>query len=495
MYQFINDYPRDKENHFSEEIQGVCHDDKYWFFTQDGSIWKIPVGQDLNQDFKSKSDKSKEVIKVTPGGHLGDMDYYENYLFIADHVAEDDTYISVYRAGDLSYVNRQAMRYYRGKRGANFHSIGWCAINKGFLYTSESQVGIHCDPIYIYKIDLNALEAGKDFLVFWSEIHLYDETGHRIELKDMQGGCFDDQDRLHIANGFYKNSGRSEQGITVVPVPATPYKGGNYLVKRIAKSQQHGGFQYEFDSYGEEPEGLTWWDLDGDTKAPGFEGKLHVILLNNDIGSKDNFWFKHYSLNKGYEFGASISGEVSGPPNGVNVQISLYESGNSKPVDDYTLIGEKTYCFGVTKPGNYTLEAKADGYETKRMELNVNESVTKDISLSKKIPAFTTPPKGGKVPRSALLKVSWKLNFDPVKQVILQYGASGSIEQSKALAPDAEATLLSASANEYCIRAYYSNTGYIESERFTVKNSRPRPLHPGAALRPITKIDPDQKGE
>lgn len=305
MYQFINDYPRDKENHFSEEIQGVCHDDKYWFFTQDGSIWKIPVQQDLNQDFKSKSDPSKDVTKVTPKGHLGDMDYYDGHIFIADQPSKDSQsvkvcdaiegapYISVYKASDLSFVCRWLMSYHTRA----FTGIGWCAINNGFLYTSESTICGQAYPIYIYKIEKN--DKGIYSLVDWGTVIPKNDDGTDIYFKDMQGGCFDDQNRLHIANGLYgylsddDTEVRKREGISVFQLPAAPVKGKTYHVTRIAKSQQKGGFEYKFDTYGQEPEGLTWWDLDGRTDVPGIEGKLHVLLLNND-GNKDNFWFKHY---------------------------------------------------------------------------------------------------------------------------------------------------------------------------------------------------------
>ena len=45
----------------------------------------------------------------------------------------------------------------------------------------------------------------------------------------------------------------------------------------------------------EEPEGLTYWDLDG-RKVPGIEGQLHAILLDNDTWSDDDVYLKHYRV-------------------------------------------------------------------------------------------------------------------------------------------------------------------------------------------------------
>jgi hypothetical protein len=46
----------------------------------------------------------------------------------------------------------------------------------------------------------------------------------------------------------------------------------------------------------EEPEGLTFWDLDADGRAPGLRGQLHVVLLDNDLVTADDVYVKHYRL-------------------------------------------------------------------------------------------------------------------------------------------------------------------------------------------------------
>ena len=70
-------------------------------------------------------------------------------------------------------------------------------------------------------------------------------------------------------------------------------------LSRLCKSNQNTGFKYKFDTLGQEPEGLTWWDLDKDYRAPAKErGQLHVILLDNDPGGTDDLVFKHFRRNK-----------------------------------------------------------------------------------------------------------------------------------------------------------------------------------------------------
>ena len=303
MYEFINDYPYFRENGLSHECQGVCHDSDNWFFTQDGNLWKIPLKQDLNQKFKG-TDAAKGVIKVKIGGHLGDIDYYGGYIFIPYKGDDYETYISVRRADDLSFVAKQPTYRF----GLRFKSIGWCAINHGYLYTSGSTVHGILDPIVVYKIDLDALKNGSNnFLSQATYIFPYvgvpyagKQITWNLELKDMQGGCFDDDNNLHIANGYWKNAGgRDKQGIWVMRVPEPPFHDDCYNVQVHTKSNQKSGFKYKFDTSGQEPEGLTWWDLDKDPRAPSKErGQLHVILLDNDPGGTDDLVFKHFRRTK-----------------------------------------------------------------------------------------------------------------------------------------------------------------------------------------------------
>ena len=274
MYQFINDYPYFRENGLSHECQGVCHDNDYWYFTQDGNIWKIPLSRDLNQKL-DKDDPSIKFRKV--GGHLGDLDYAQigstGYLFIPDMGNKSETFISIWEAKNLRMVAKFPI-YQNNQR---FESIGWCAINNG------------------YKIDFSRLNP---FMNPCGRLLLLDEAGNHLTLKDMQGGCFDNENHLHLANGYWKNEDRDKQGIHIFEVQAEPSQLVQN-VKRINKSNQKSGFKYKFDTSGQEPEGITWWDLDNDSRAPAKErGQLHVILLDNDPGGTDDLVFKHFRRTK-----------------------------------------------------------------------------------------------------------------------------------------------------------------------------------------------------
>ncbi len=44
----------------------------------------------------------------------------------------------------------------------------------------------------------------------------------------------------------------------------------------------------------EEPKGITYWDLNKDTRAPEICGVLHAIMIDNVGVGDDDFYFKHY---------------------------------------------------------------------------------------------------------------------------------------------------------------------------------------------------------
>ena len=118
----------------------------------------------------------------------------------------------------------------------------------------------------------------------------------------MQGGCFDNQNRLHITNGDYTikggshNYANSNGGISVFTIPNIPKSNPEkyYLIKRSVASEQSGTFAYKFSGTGEEPAGLTYWDLTGRSVPGQLCGCLHVIMLDHYGVGDDDFFFKHY---------------------------------------------------------------------------------------------------------------------------------------------------------------------------------------------------------
>lgn len=316
MYQYLHNYPKAEKNGWSENVQGICHDDKYWFVSNTGkgnntgTLWKIPVIQDL-------ASSSSVILKKQYGHHIGDIDHYNGFIF-APIEKDGKPYIAVFSAQDLTFVAKQ-----RIKKGSQFYDcLGWCAVNpqNGMLYTSDHTVisdhkpnngfGKKKSPIMVYSINMDKIKslnkdrtqaAGgydrTDLFSYQGFINIYDINGKSLSRQCMQGGCFDNSGFLHINNGYEKGYANSKGGISVFKVPKIVSKNG-FFVRRLASSNQKSGFRYQFTGWLEEPEGLTYWDLDklqnGTERHPKVCGQLHAIILDNEVFQKDRLYFKHY---------------------------------------------------------------------------------------------------------------------------------------------------------------------------------------------------------
>jgi hypothetical protein len=292
VFNYLGNYPRDRENGWSDEIQGVTHDNDNWFFTQTKTLWKFPVSHDLHKKV-TKSDLSKGIIKkgipqsLSSAGynHYGDFSHYGGFLFIP-LTGSSEPCIAVFNAADLSYITHTKMSMFAG--------LGWCAVNPndGCLYTTDRNLGSRFEykfsPLIGFSIDMDKLRNQHILtLVQVKTVVLKTQEGNPVVLKHMQGGTFDNSNNLYIMNGYCEDFNEKDGGISVFDLAAGI---------RVARSSSgSGSFNYEFHpgwAKYEEPEGLTYWDLN-DGRSPNIRGVLHALMLDNDTND-DDLYFKHY---------------------------------------------------------------------------------------------------------------------------------------------------------------------------------------------------------
>jgi hypothetical protein len=275
-------------------VAGVTHDANHWFISQQKALWKFPVGFDLNTRVSAYAPLPSGVLRVgMPAAlaalgydHFGDIDHYRGYLFVPLERTggeEITPAVAVFHVADLRYLGYDTLWPQPRVSGAS-----WCAINPatGVLHSSSGTMPY----LYRYQVDLaKAVLGGKrDFLGAPDHGHLHDEADRSLtDLKGVQGGAFTpDGRRLYVqANGIHVfDTGTVD----------------NY--RRIARSTNgSGAFNYEYHTGDhEEPEGLTYWDLN-DGRAPHIRGVLHALMLDNDgwdsgelTGGADDLYFKHY---------------------------------------------------------------------------------------------------------------------------------------------------------------------------------------------------------
>ena len=291
--EYLGTYPKHRNNGWSNALQGVANDKDNWFFTQTGVLWKFPISHDLK-------DKIGKTVKAGLGigrvripaslsayDHFGDLDQHSGLLYVPLEGGGNPR-IAVFRSSDLAFLDSQVLLRPGGKP---MTQSGWCAINPtdGLLYTSNTGIDRNDNPIFKFKV---GFDAGKLRLTYAGSLYLKDEDGSGMGLKPyMQGGDFSTDGRyLFLVNGKAHKFDKDDGGVWVFDA---------LTGRKITKSKQKGGFRFEFHPGGtkfEEPEGITYWNLDG-RSAPSIKGQLHVILLDNDLNG-DEFYLKHYRIHR-----------------------------------------------------------------------------------------------------------------------------------------------------------------------------------------------------
>jgi len=278
-YQYIGNYPSDREYFISNECQGVTHDTSHWFFSTRWKLYKIPVTVDLNADNTAVA--VSQHVDDLPGNHnhLGDPDYCSyidrGYVFVP--LEGGIASIAVFWAGDLSFLSQKEVSQ-RQDNHASWVAIYPVPTDGGrsiYLYSSAWE---NVSTLQFYRVDLELLYTnGQLTMDYVGDFSL------SITIDGVQGGEFSPSGEL-----LYLSS--NSNGISVFHVENE----AGTLLRNSSKDTEPFKFEWHggFPDY-EEPEGLTIWDLD-DGYCPNISGQLHVVLLDND-SNDDDLYFKHYT--------------------------------------------------------------------------------------------------------------------------------------------------------------------------------------------------------
>lgn len=303
------DWPDEHDTVYSEDVQGIAHDDAHWFITKQGAdgtvLYKIHVSQDLTNPLGYTS--------TTPlGSGLSLLGFHEFKAMDSRLNPFDGLWyivVAVQGSAGAGLAVYDANLQLKGaavlaQQGAS----GWCAIdNDGRVYSAENATS-HLNR---YALDWAALAAnGTVAVTFQNTVALGDENGFALTMDQYQGGDFTPEgDKLYIVTGFFGEP-TGPHGIHVFDATVS----GSF--QRVAKSGQSGMFAFLFnpnceagDFTCEEPEGLTFWDLNAG-QLPNVRGELHVLLLDNDQPDGDDVYLKHYSE------GVWVQAGSPAPPNG-----------------------------------------------------------------------------------------------------------------------------------------------------------------------------------
>ena len=323
-HTYLGNNPDEGNPGWHEEAQGLAHDADFWYIAQNPPIaqfqgqffggpalWRVPVTHDLGDGVSCGSGSvSCGRLIDTPlfahgYNHYGDIDTYEfggrSYLLVPIEKGDQGPAVAIFRAdATLAFL---AFAPFPDQT----HNAGWVAVDSGGLLLSST--GDSVTQFNRFYLDWAAFQASGETsftLEVRPPILLQDESGSPLELLGAQGGEYsDDFQLLYFSNG-YGDLDEATWGIHVFePRVGSGAECGSAgdpcaIARRVEHSHNGpGGFAFEFrhaTPFREEPEGLTFWDLDADGRAPGLRGQLHAVLLDNDLLTADDVYVKHYRL-------------------------------------------------------------------------------------------------------------------------------------------------------------------------------------------------------
>lgn len=283
-YRFLGDDPSEREAAWAEDAQGITHDDGHWFLTQTMTVWKVPVSQDLGTVTASSPGVVKrhvidypELVAVS-ATHFGDPTYYEHSpteRYVIVPIGTDTTGFAFFHADDLALAAFLL--------AAPTGHLPWAAVDpQGRLYAPREYHPV--EDIGRYLVDWPSIKNGPGAspLVIEGFIPLAGPDGATPWIiHHTQGGTFTPSGEL----------------LYIVADGILVFETQTWTQIAASSNSSSALFSYQFDDgwgFWEEPEGLTFWDLD-DAEVPGLGGQLHAVMLDNDALEEDDVSVKHYT--------------------------------------------------------------------------------------------------------------------------------------------------------------------------------------------------------
>ena len=359
-HTYLGNHPDEANPGWHQDSQGLAHDSTHWYITQSKTMWRLPANQNLHYtSVRCEDDPAAELPFFTPApcatmpselstpgyDHFGDISQHGGYVFVPIDGGDLPAVIAAFRADDtLEYVGAAEVV-------PNMESLGWLAIDPdGHLYASKTEAGHQA--FYRFSVDWEKLNdeslspEERLEITLDSRVLMLDELGNEVLLTRMQGGAFSDDGRqLYIVNGFLRlakdTDNVADWGIHVFEMTLRqassdcdgPDDECLPIGRRVDRSSRFRGDPYGFWflfnvglPYLEEPEGITFWDLDAPS-APDvtgttslghpLSGQLHVILRDNDVAplADHDAYIKHYRADVACELDSDLDEVGDGSDN------------------------------------------------------------------------------------------------------------------------------------------------------------------------------------
>jgi hypothetical protein len=524
-HHFLGDHPDEANPGYHVETQGLAHDPDNWFISQNvgacvvpldhplcllpnvpdgclvpaalcdlagvgstcdfrrqGLLWKWPVTEDLDGGNAAAIATTSASVCAAGFDHLGAPGYFafEGTGFVLAPLEGNGPAVVAFSSDPVEIAWSPL------DPAAGQSSASWVAVDAaGFLW-----MGNHGEShVNRYSVDWGALrDQGQLVIAFVDQVPLLDESGNALALDSWeQGGAFSEgvalpYPLLYLVNGNADDD--CDCGIHVFEVrdaatgaPCGPTP-GSCAARRVDRSTNGSGqFNYAYDpgfSTYEEPEGLTFWDLDADSRAPNVSGQVHVVMLDNDaseaLQGDDDVYVKHYRLETD-----TVPPVVACPPDVVvectgndgilanDPQLQPFFAGATATdqCDDAVAIGSDSPAFlplGVTVV-TFTATDDFGNAASCAASVTVHDTVAPVVTVSLD-PAVLWPPDHRLVPIGATVAVSDVC--DPSPTFVLASIASDEPDDGAGdghTSPDVEDAQLGTADTSFLLRAERDGSG------------------------------------
>jgi HYR domain len=346
-HTFLYDKPDEATPGWNQEAQGLTHDSNYWYVVQNveacvvpageslcdfetpqgcvvpsllcppneascanlrpGKLWKLHVTHDLSEQAEGDGAKVATVSQeICSAGfsHVGAPTHYTHNGtgFVLVPLEGAGPAVAAFRADTLESLGWVAL--------SGQSSASWVAVDRyGLLWS-----GSHNTPALTrYRVAWETLRlTGQLSLTRLDDVPMQDEAGQPLSLATYeQGGAFADNAELPFPLLYLVNGNEADDcdcGVHVLEIKDSTTGescglGSSACTARRVDRSANGDppFSYAYNPGPvtfEEPEGVTFWDLDADTRSPGIGGQVHVVLLDNELDGfvEDDVYVKHYRL-------------------------------------------------------------------------------------------------------------------------------------------------------------------------------------------------------
>lgn len=83
QHAYLGNFPNERQDTWTDECQGLAHDDAFWYITQKSAVWRVPAWKDLRTPLHDGEDGViRRGISIAGYDHFGDAEARDGLLYV-----------------------------------------------------------------------------------------------------------------------------------------------------------------------------------------------------------------------------------------------------------------------------------------------------------------------------------------------------------------------------------------------------------------------------